>query len=448
MKIRDLILSVLALGVIGVTASLVAAASYQMAEIEAVTSTASGDALISDANENLRSIAVGVRDSLDNQMKNQHQLVQSWAMSPTLVEPAKRAAALPKEELFETWSAAKGRRFKDGEAQPDGDASNDVDPRASGYLTRSAQSAAFPELFATDARGYVFAASGPTGDFDQGPDDWRFFEGKGFVKHKPAPGGEPWYKSTQESPDGLWVGNVTWDESANSWGIEIVARLIDADGTPVGTLKTVFDYGRFIKQFVNTRELGLFEIKVVDQNGLIVATSLDAARKVNNPKVKVTDAKYFALAKQNSASGMSPAAERDENGETVYAGFAVSRQNNRHIIVVTQRASHIDGTVSAFVGELATRIRTASTTARRVMLGAGAGVGLLALLVAFALVTLRITRPLNTLTQVSERLARGEIDGLRIELDSKDEIGQFGQSFKGVLAAFQLLLEEAEKGSR
>ena len=57
----------------------------------------------------------------------------------------------------------------------------------------------------------------------------------------------------------------------------------------------------------------------------------------------------------------------------------------------------------------------------------------------------KVAVPLKKLTNVSEKLSKGEIEGLEIDIKGKDEISSFGESFKGVLAAFHFLKDEAEK---
>ena len=57
----------------------------------------------------------------------------------------------------------------------------------------------------------------------------------------------------------------------------------------------------------------------------------------------------------------------------------------------------------------------------------------------------KVAKPLEKLTNVSQKLSKGEIEGLEIDIEGKDEIGSFGESFKGVLAAFHFLKDAAEK---
>ena len=449
MKIRDLLLVVLAAGLVISTGILVAFVASQINNIEDVTSEASADVLVDTANENLKNIAVGIRDSLDSQMENQYEMVRTWAQAPTLLNAAQEAENHSMEELYEMWSAEAMREYDEDEAIGDGNPNNDLDPAASNYLAALSNSTAFPEIFITDGRGYAIAANGATGDFDQGPDDWRYFQGEGYLKHKPAEGGEGWYRDANASPDGFFVGEVEWDDSASTWGIDTVSQMRDpVTNAYLGQIKAVFDYGSFIDQFVATEELDVYEIKVVNQAGLIVATSLDNKDKVNNEDVTVQDMEYLEAVKEGATTGFISEREVDENGKEVHAGYAVSGDVNQHIIVVSKRDADVEGPIDAFVGDLRSKISAAGSALQANMILVAAIVAVATLVLAVLIMTAKISKPLKKLTAVSERLSAGKIEGLEIDVSGNDEIGRFGDSFKGVLAAFNLLAEEAESTAR
>lgn len=50
---------------------------------------------------------------------------------------------------------------------------------------------------------------------------------------------------------------------------------------------------------------------------------------------------------------------------------------------------------------------------------------------------------INRLTVVADRLSQGEVDGLEVNVTGGDEIGRLGESLQGVLAAFELMRDEA-----
>jgi len=66
--------------------------------------------------------------------------------------------------------------------------------------------------------------------------------------------------------------------------------------------------------------------------------------------------------------------------------------------------------------------------------------GLLVLLVALGFTVVHsITSRLARLKAVSDRLARADVDGLSIDISGRDEVGEFGESLRGVHAAIKEL---------
>ena len=84
---------------------------------------------------------------------------------------------------------------------------------------------------------------------------------------------------------------------------------------------------------------------------------------------------------------------------------------------------------------------------RNMMIIIGVVVAVIVIAAAYLVIRSKITVPLNKLTTVSNKLSQGEIEGLSIDVKGKDEISMFGESFKGVLAAFNFLKDELEKKS-
>ncbi|HUE63571.1 MAG TPA: hypothetical protein VMO78_04260 [Rhizomicrobium sp.] len=75
--------------------------------------------------------------------------------------------------------------------------------------------------------------------------------------------------------------------------------------------------------------------------------------------------------------------------------------------------------------------------------------GLLLLLGVFGFLTVRsIVQRLAALRAVSGRLAKADVAGLSIDVSGKDEIGEFGESMKGVRAAIEELLHVAQSASK
>ena len=69
----------------------------------------------------------------------------------------------------------------------------------------------FAEIFVTDRRGHIVAATNITTDFAQGPGDEE-------------PDGELWWAMAVDS--GIYVGAVEYDKSADSYGVDLALAIV------------------------------------------------------------------------------------------------------------------------------------------------------------------------------------------------------------------------------
>ncbi len=70
-------------------------------------------------------------------------------------------------------------------------------------------------------------------------------------------------------------------------------------------------------------------------------------------------------------------------------------------------------------------------------------IALLAMTIAGWRFSSSVSGRINRLAVVSDKLSQGEVDGLVVNVSGSDEIGRLGESLQGVLAAFELLRDEA-----
>jgi len=450
MKISTMILAMFVIGIVLASGVIIFFTSSEVQDIGDATSDTSSDELQQSAGEGMETTAIGIRDSLDNQMDNKYEMVKTWATSPVLVDTAKDAQDETLEDLYDMWSDEDTREYDEGEATGDGDLSNDLNPTSSEYLaTLSSTTGDFPEIFITDSRGYAISANGATGDFDQGPNDWRVFLDENglpyYKKHAPAEGGEGWYKAANDATDGFFIGEVEWDDSAETWGIDTVSQIRDPSSNEyLGQIKAVFDYGSFIEDFVKTDELDVYEIKVINQQGIIVATSETDKTKVNNEFVTVADMDFFSAVQDGQEVGWD-CNKIDEDGEEVYLSWATSTDVNEHIILVTKLETDVEGPINSFVGGMKSDINDRGSQLVQQIFTISIAVCIITLSVVYVVIKKKISTPIDNLSEVSSKLSRGEIEGLEINVSGKDEISELGESFKGVLAAFNFLQEEAKQ---
>ncbi|MBN2240880.1 MAG: HAMP domain-containing protein [Dehalococcoidales bacterium] len=409
MKIRTIFLAMLIVAALVSTGSLTAFASSGVNQIEDVVSESSSGELLDSAANNLKDMAIGIRDSLDSQMENQVENVMTWAKTPVLVEAAKAAQGYTTAELEAMWGGNGGNL------------ANDLCPTASYYLQDLVRNTRFSEIVVTDARGYTIATSGATEDFALATKDW--------------------YSKANASPIGMYMSEV----SSETWGMDIAAQIIDRDTKEyLGQIKAVFDYGTFIDSIVTTNNLLVWEIKVVDQEGNVVATSMIDKSKILSPESNQANMEYFATVPSGKSFGYSTESEIDENGEEVYYGFAVSADTNKHVVVVSKKAYAVVAPITGYIAGLQDNISEKSSDIQKMMWIMGCAVAALIVLAAFFVIRAKVSNPLKKLTDVSLKLSVGDIDGLELDVSGKDEIGKLGDSFQGVLAAFNLLKDQAE----
>ena len=160
-----------------------------------------------------RDFAIKTMDKIGREMENIRLTVESW----TSFENRKVLANLAIEgqkknydELFEQWSydgstSTLGAQFLKNLQQTNQDQ--------------------FKEIFLTDLRGYVIAATDKTSDFDQGPAD-------------DPPFGEKWWAAAKEK--GEHIGEIAFDDSAGVYSVDINMSIKDDDDETVGIIKVVY----------------------------------------------------------------------------------------------------------------------------------------------------------------------------------------------------------------
>jgi methyl-accepting chemotaxis protein len=109
-----------------------------------------------------------------------------------------------------------------------------------------------------------------------------------------------------------------------------------------------------------------------------------------------------------------------------------------------------DKVVSRLEARVQSTIAAQQASVRRnESLAVGTAGGLLFLFGLLGFLTVRsIVKRLASLRAVSERLARADVEGLSFDISGKDEIGEFGESMKGVHAAINELLHMAQSATR
>ncbi len=193
-----------------------------------------------------RDLAIEAMDKIDREMENTRLLVKNWTSfenRKVLVNMAAEGQQKSYEQLFEEWS-------RDGLTSTPG----------AKFLERLRQTNPnrFKEIFLTDLRGYVVAATGKTSDFDQGPED-------------DPPFGETWWAAAREK--GEHIGEVDFDESAGVYSVDINMSIQADDEQTVGIIKVVYSVENIRDLIQGASQADWRHYELINRYGYIVAAA-------------------------------------------------------------------------------------------------------------------------------------------------------------------------------
>ena len=250
----------------------------------------------------------------------------------------------------------------------------------------------FGEAFFTNRYGANVAQSARTEDYEQGDEHW-------------------WQ---QAQADGVFIGDIDFDESAQIYSVEICLRVDDDKGELMGVMKAVLDIQEIFR-LIDRRsgqELGANRVLLLNDHGLII--------HIGNEKVNSLDQKkdYFETVPVNSlVSSTTSQSINPVTHEKLLCGFALSKGHKDFDglgwVVVDES---LESQVFAPVIALRQRITWISVVAT-----------LMAFLVG-GTIALSLSKRVSRLTEAAEALGRGELE-TRVEVTSKDEIATLGKQF-------------------
>ena len=257
--------------------------------------------------EGQRDLAIEVMDKINREMDNAMILVRNWSTIPAVLNAVVTGRKRTFDELHTAW-------------QTDGLTTN-----ATATLLKNLQATTqnrFKEIFITDSRGYVIAATNKTSDFDQGSGD-------------DPPFGEPWWAAARKK--GEHIGDIDYDESAKVYSVDINMNLTTADGQSVGVIKAVYNMENIqnIKQnrpFIGALSKGeTWYYELINQKGLLLATRESERERIlkDGPSVKIPKQVWTHLTNPNEW----------QDDLTHKNGFTLGEQDGEKILVGWSRGS-------------------------------------------------------------------------------------------------------------
>ena len=192
-----------------------------------------------------RDLAIKVMDKIDHEIDSISLLVENWVSfenRKVLVNTVAAAQNKSRDQLFDEWNH-------------DGLTST---PGAQFLKNLQQASVNLKEIFLTDLRGYVVAATGKTSDFDQGPED-------------DPPFGEKWWAAAKKK--GEHIGEIAFDDSAGVYSVDINMSIKDDDDQTVGIMKVVYGVDNIRNLIGGADQRGVRHYELLNRYGLIVAAT-------------------------------------------------------------------------------------------------------------------------------------------------------------------------------
>ena len=369
----------------------------------------------------LVSISSQLSAQIDAFMRERIADTKSWSVAPAILEAARGAAILHRQEGLNKML------IRDIEARFTSEKSFNISPKANAYLkTQVDRSRYFAEAFFTDARGFNVALTNPTSDFVQRD--------------------ETWWQSAWEN--GISVGEVVFDDSAGIWSVDISVRIDDpATGESLGVLKTVL--GVSLLQALAEAALPGIEkggVTVINSDGLLLAetrTNHDVGRimssevnfrKSKDPGIQTALGSTFS----GYVIGDQDVIGFDHSAGAEFYAAVVEGFSGFDWVVIVQQPTEV--ALAPLSGLTLVQDQLVQSQKQILMVLAIATVVIffIAIVVA-AMLAKGITAPLIRLSEHADAISKGDMSRT-IDINSDDEMGDMANALKRVITSLSIIL--------
>ncbi len=252
------------------------------------------------------------------------------------------------------------------------------------------------ELFITDKRGYLVVASHKTTDFYQADELW-------------------WQMAFAGKPGEVFIGDYSYDESAQLWGIAFTAAIRDKCGEVIGVAKAVMNASILFSPLKDFKIGRTGHVFLVDEHGNMLFhegvhnghAGIMAPRQLNS----------LLSAKGRSGYFYSPVEkERFFASAALVTVPSFIRQSGRWIVVMSQEEGDVFSALHLLVYQ-----------------GIFLFIFLTLLLIPVAVIFGRhFVRPLEELARASGQVAAGRLD-YELDIRTGDEIEGLAEAFKAMI---------------
>ncbi|MFH1996810.1 MAG: HAMP domain-containing protein [Candidatus Omnitrophota bacterium] len=253
----------------------------------------------------------------------------------------------------------------------------------------------FGEIFVTNKYGANVVQTGKTSDYEQGD--------------------EAWWAGAKK--DGLYIGDITYDKSADVYSIDIGIRVDDQLGMFLGVMKVVFNLKEvisIIEQAKNKSNYSTTESMLINKNGRVIYSS-----KTHSVLDNILQSGLFRNI-------------QEEQGYFIASPDVLGEIEKLFTYAHSDKGGHIKSLGWVLITEQETReIFSPVAKMKNITLFSTIGVMIIAILLGFA-VSHSITQPLVHLRNAIDKVAKGDLK-VEINVDSNDEFGSLAHSFNNMV---------------
>ncbi|MHA2279095.1 MAG: PDC sensor domain-containing protein, partial [Candidatus Kariarchaeaceae archaeon] len=314
-------------------------------------------------------------------------LVESLVHNPTVQSVAVNASTQTMETLWDAYEGANydnDQNMKGNKTSIAWNPENDINPEFSEFLDHFAEDHGFIEIFFTDSRGYTFSCNSEV------PGDFLQLD-------------EGWWTAARSDSEGVFV-EFGYDDSTQSFLMEIIMEVNLHDGTFVGMVKAGFDVG-LISNYLENVLAGeaLLDGRVADFVDSY-AFMVDKSGKIfthTDETLIGTDFSEIA----SPTHSLNKHVFTNLSNELLVSGF--SKLNIDGTVYFSGYLKLVDWDISMFAVENAGLIdQTIATTGLTTVLIAG--IIAAACVVASVVLATTFAKPINKMAKVTEKVASGD----------------------------------------
>ena len=371
---------------------------------------------------NLSTTSARIVSQLDGFMLERISDVIVWASAPIILQAAKSAAVAHKKAGLVDQSIDQiESRFKTRK-------SLNISPAANRFLIQQIRrSSHFGEVFFTDKNGFNTALTNPTSDFVQRDENW--------------------WKTAWEN--GISVGEVEFDESANIWSIDISVRIDDpASGRSLGVMKAVLGVS-LIQEVANRWARGIKGgvVTVIDSGGQLLAetSTKHAKNRIMVESVNLRNSsdpdiqEVFSARSKGYVLGSEQVLGYAKSAGPELYRTVVTRFPGFNWLVLVQQPTSIALAPLEGLSTVQSSLQSSKQQMIIILLIVVVAVFILAFFIASAL-SRTIIRPLLDLRELADSVSKGDTSRT-ITVNSDDEIQDVAQAFERMRTSVSIIMK-------